>query len=233
MSLAEALGASCNPAFARVALQHLQPKDLQNAATRFGFNASIPFEAELGKSTALIPESKYEFARTAAGFGEVFISPLHAATVMSAIANSGKLLQPKIVKSIHEKDGATLFESTTNELRSVTTGAVATDLLQMMESTTTTGTSRKEFLRSGKPVLGDIPVAGKTGTLRGQNPYGVNNWFIGAAPISNPDIAVAVVVVSPNGTSTRASRIARQIMQFYFNTYVSRPDSIETSSTLS
>jgi peptidoglycan glycosyltransferase len=80
----------------------------------------------------------------------------------------------------------------------------------MMTATTTIGTSRKEF-------LGKVPweVAGKTGTLKGDNPKGLNNWFIGAAPLENPRIAVAVIVINPSQVSSKASHIGRLILERY------------------
>jgi membrane peptidoglycan carboxypeptidase len=88
--------------------------------------------------------------------------------------------------------------------------------MEMMRYTTTMGTSRREFMRGGQPTLGNIEVAGKTGTLSGTNPPGLNNWFVGAAPINNPELAVAVITVDASHSS-KASHLARLVMQRYFN----------------
>ena len=71
-------------------------------------------------------------------------------------------------------------------------------------------------MRGGRPALGEIEVAGKTGTLSGSNPAGLNNWFIGTAPMQNPELAVAVITVDANH-SAKASRLGRLVMQRFFN----------------
>jgi cell division protein FtsI/penicillin-binding protein 2 len=92
-------------------------------------------------------------------------------------------------------------------LQRIVEEATAESLMEMMRNTTTVGTSRREFMRGSTPTLGTIDVAGKTGTLSGENPQGLNNWFIGAAPITNPQIAVAVVTVDPLTTAPRSTRV--------------------------
>jgi hypothetical protein len=94
--------------------------------------------------------------------------------------------------------------------------------MEMMRYTTTVGTSRREFMRGSSPTLGAIDVAGKTGTLTGDNPVGLNNWFIGAAPIQNPKIAVAVITVDPR-SSSKASHLGRLVLQKYFGITPTEP----------
>ena len=77
-------------------------------------------------------------------------------------------------------------------------------------ATTTIGTSRKEF-------LGKVPwdVAAKTGTLKGENPKGLNHWFIGAAPLENPRIAISVIVIDPTQPTSKAAHLGRLILERY------------------
>jgi peptidoglycan glycosyltransferase len=135
---------------------------------------------------------------------------------MSGIANKGILPKPYLVDRIVSPKGEVLYKAQPAALRRLVKSETASKLLQMMEYTTTIGTSRREFVSKNRPILGNIDVAAKTGTLRGDNPEGINNWFIATAPIENPEIAVAVVVVHPSGISSRASNIGRQILQDYF-----------------
>jgi len=215
MTLTEALGKSCNPAFARLALQHLNPSLVHRQARMFGFNSDILFDSPLSESRIVIPQDNdYEFTRTVAGFGAVTISPIHAAAIMSGIANRGLLPRPSVVDRVISYDGRTVYASRPEMLRRMVSPETSDTLLQMMESTTTIGTSRRAF--NGANRLPNISVSGKTGTLRGPNPRGINNWFIGAAPIENPELAVAVVLVDPNHISTRASEIARDIFEYHF-----------------
>jgi len=215
MTLTEALGKSCNPAFARIALQHLNPDLVHRQARMFGFNSDLFFDSPISESRIVIPHNNdYEFSRTVAGFGAVTISPIHAAAMMSGIANKGLLPRPSLVDKVISFDGQPIYSNRPEMLRRMVSSRTADTLLEMMESTTTVGTSRRAF--SGTNRLNNISVSGKTGTLRGPNPRGINNWFIGAGPIENPELSIAVVVVDPNHISTRASEIARHIFDFHF-----------------
>jgi membrane peptidoglycan carboxypeptidase len=210
MTMTEALGKSCNPVFSRVGLKYLNPALFRAETAQFGFNTDLGLQMPLQTSSAHVPNDDYEFGRTAAGFGDIYLSPVHAALIASAIANQGRLLQPSIIDQIISENGDIRYQSEPQVLKQATPPAVARTVLQMMTATTTTGTSRREF-------LGKVPweVAGKTGTLKGDNPQGLNNWFIGAAPLENPRIAVAVVVINPNQVSSKASHLGRLILERY------------------
>ena len=87
--------------------------------------------------------------------------------------------------------------------------------MNMMEYTVITGTSRSEFTKRGARRL-PFRVAAKTGTLSGNSPEGTNHWFVAAAPIENPKLAVAVIVVNPRSGGTKASYLGRQMFEHYF-----------------
>ncbi len=216
MSVGEAMGRSCNPVFGHIGVKYLNGQILSRYARQFGFNRPLEFEAPLPESSAWIPQDNlYELSRTSAGFGEVRVSPIHAAALMSGIANGGMLPRPQIVDTIVSPDGTVIHKQKSEVLQRIVEESTAQSLMEMMRNTTTIGTSRREFMRGSTPTLGQIDVAGKTGTLSGDNPQGLNNWFIGAAPISNPQIAVAVITVDPR-QSSKASHLARLVFQRHF-----------------
>ena len=43
--------------------------------------------------------------------------------------------------------------------------------------------------------MGEVVVSGKTGTLTGEAPPGLYQWFIGVAPADDPRIAIACFVI--------------------------------------
>jgi len=228
MSVGEAMGRSCNPVFGHIGLKYLNGSILSRYATKFGFNQSLDFEAPLPHSAAVIPhDDTYELSRTAAGFGEIKISPVHAAALVSGIANGGLLPRPQLVERIVDSDGRTLEESKPDTIQRIIQPSTAQSLLTMMRHTTTVGTSRREFMRGNKPVLGDIEVAAKTGTLSGTDPVGLNNWFIAAAPINNPELALAVITVDPK-RAAKASHLGRLVFEKYFKV----PPSVDVISQL-
>jgi peptidoglycan glycosyltransferase len=223
MSVGEALGRSCNPVFGHIGVKYLNGQILSRYARQFGFNRSLEFEAPLPESSAWIPqEDMYELSRTSAGFGEVRVSPIHAAAFMSGIANGGMLPRPQIIDTVVSPDGSVIHKQRSEVLQRIVQESTATSLMEMMRNTTTIGTSRREFMRGSRPTLGAIDVAGKTGTLTGDNPQGLNNWFIGAAPISNPQLSVAVITVDPK-RSSKASHLGRLVFQKYFGITPAEP----------
>jgi membrane peptidoglycan carboxypeptidase len=217
MSVAEALGRSCNPVFGQLGVRYLNGSVLQRYARRFGFNRHLQLEAPLTVSNAQIPQhDDFELSRTAAGFGQVSISPVHAATLMAGVANGGLLPRPYLVEQVVSPDGKVLDRAKPDILNRIVQPGTASALLEMMRYTTTIGTSRREFMRGTQPTLGNIEVVGKTGTLKGENPVGLNNWFIGSAPLNNPELALAVITVDAQHAS-KASRLARMVFEKYFN----------------
>jgi peptidoglycan glycosyltransferase len=217
MSVGEALGRSCNPVFGRLGIKHLNGSILARYAQRFGFNRSLNLEVPMPSSSAQIPtDDLFELSRTSAGFGEVRISPVHAAALVAGVANGGLLPRPYLIDRVTDADGVTIEKTQPEALQRIVQPETARSLVEMMRYTTTIGTSRREFMRGGRPALGDIEVAGKTGTLSGSNPPGLNNWFIGAAPLNNPELAVAVITVDAQH-SAKASKLGRIVMQRYFN----------------
>ncbi|WKZ57422.1 MAG: penicillin-binding transpeptidase domain-containing protein [Bdellovibrionota bacterium] len=213
MTLAEALGKSCNPVFGRIALKHLSAPVLQQYARSFGFNQPLRADFQLPASSATIPSSAYELSRTAAGFGKVYMTPIHAVTFMSTVANEGLIPRPHLIDEIYDSKGRQIYKGRTAVVGRAVNPRTASTLLDMMRYTTTVGTSRSEFMRSKYRSGFPVPVAAKTGTLRGTNPKGLNQWFIAAAPISNPKIAVAILVVDPANSSSKPSRMGRQLIE--------------------
>jgi peptidoglycan glycosyltransferase len=217
MSVGEAMGRSCNPVFGHLGIKYLNGSILARYAQKFGFNRPLQLEVPMPSSAAQIPTNDaFELSRTSAGFGEVRISPVHAAALVAGVANGGLLPRPYLIDRITDADGVTLEKTQPEALQRIVQPDTAKTLLEMMRYTTTVGTSRREFMRGGRPALGDIEVAGKTGTLTGSNPPGLNNWFIGAAPMQNPELAVAVITVDA-AHSAKASRLGRLVMQRHFN----------------
>lgn len=210
MSLSEALGKSCNPVFGRVALKYLNQATLMNYTNKFGFNEELPFDMLPPQSEANIPESDYELSRTGAGFGDVHISPLHAAMMMSGIANSGIIPRPYMIEKVVAQNGEIVYQNKPQVLQEVMNKDTAAELLRMMVKTTTMGTSRKYFRNFV------VPVSAKTGTLQGTDPKGLTNWFIASAPSNDPKVAIAIVTVHNGKYMKTSSQLGRMFLEKYF-----------------
>jgi cell division protein FtsI/penicillin-binding protein 2 len=197
-TLSEALSQSTNAVFAKLASRHLDREELTRYARAFGFRDRLA--PGLEPSPADIPADDFERARTAAGFFHVKLSALHGALLAGAVARGGEMPLPG------------------GESRRVMREDTARALGAMLVDTTTHGTARKAFFdRRGRPYLGKVKVAGKTGSLAERDPtFRDYSWFVGYAPAEKPTVAVGVVVENGPRWWTRGHFLAREILQTYF-----------------
>jgi len=216
ITLADAMGKSCNVAFAKVALKWLGSEDLLHYAEIFGFNKALDFELPVQMSQASLENTQESIAKTAAGFGHVTLSPLHGALIASVIGNDGKMIAPRIIDKI-SLDGRDIYNFKAKELDTCISTETADKLKYMMTKTIESGTSRHAFYtRKGRAYLKDITIGGKTGTLEGDNPPGDYSWFVGIAPLEDPEIAVAALVINQPAWQIKASVAAREALLTYF-----------------
>ncbi|WP_245682646.1 penicillin-binding transpeptidase domain-containing protein [Archangium gephyra] len=202
-SLAEAMGKSANVIFAKLTQRYLSPKALKHAAARFHFNRELSFPVPTDVSLAAVPEEdEFRFAQTGAGFGDVYLSPLHGALLASVAANGGVWRDPVLFEP-----GADAQAKPTEQVLSP---EVARDLATLMEATVTKGTARRTFRERGMGVPGAV---GKTGTLADRNPFRDYSWFVGFAPKDNPKVAVAAVIVNEPIWHIRATWLGREAMR--------------------
>jgi peptidoglycan glycosyltransferase len=216
VSLSGALGASVNVVFGKLALRHLDSSTLTRYASAFGFGESLPFDVPVDASAIDVPRERVEFARTAAGFWHMRMSPLHGALIAATIANQGKMMRPYLVDRIVDAAGRPLSRTEPTLHRNVIERRTAELLGRMMRTTVTHGTAKKTFFDDkGNPFLPGIEVAGKTGTLSKERPYRGYTWWIGFAPVDRPKIAVAALVVNSPKWRIKASYVAREALRHY------------------
>lgn len=224
MSLEEAIAKSANSVFGKVAVNYVGSESLFNYMTKFGFCQRIPFDLPVEDSTCDIPRDEYNLARTGAGFGEVYVSPLHMAMIMSAIAASGEMPKPILIERVEDKDGVPLFDAEPSKWRDTVKPETADALLQMMVKTIEMGTSRRTFgSPDSTPLLQDMEVAGKTGSLSGWTPRMHFEWFAGVAPVGDPQLAVAALVVNDNRWKIKGSYVGKEAFNAYFGYPSSTP----------
>ncbi len=216
MTLGLALGKSCNPAFARVALRHLNAQTLSRYAGYFGFNRSVGFDVPLEESSFELPQGDYATARTAAGFQNAKISPLHAALIAASIGNRGVMMRPYIIDRFENE--STAYRAKPTVLGRAVLPSTATEVLGAMESSTTDGTARRQFGRSRNPMVKSMKIASKTGTLSGHDPEGVYHWFVAVAPADNPQIAIAALVINKGRIRVKGTGLGRRFLESYFET---------------
>lgn len=215
-TMADALGYSINAVFAKLADRHIDEARMTQYVSAFGFGQRLPFDLPASPSPFDVPDSRLERARMAAGFWHSQMSPLHGALVASTIANDGQMPYAALVDRIESRSGETLYQHQPRIFRQVLPRQTARLTGEMMTRTVTKGTAKKAFWDSkGRPFLPGIEVAGKTGTLSRYNPHRTYNWWVGYAPVDNPEIAVAALVVNEPKWRIKASYVAKEALRNY------------------
>ncbi|MBI3598974.1 MAG: hypothetical protein HY201_05985 [Nitrospirae bacterium] len=219
-TLADAFAASNNNAFAEVALHYLNIKTLIGYATRFQFNQKIPFELPIQVSQIKTEDSRIGLANLAAGFGDVGLSPLHAALIGSAIANNGAMMTPCLIERVVAASGKAIFECKPKVFATAISAQTAAQLRVMMGLTVTKGTAHKAFKSAWKePALRAIAIGGKTGSLAGDNPPGKVTWFVGMAPLDDPEVVISALIINSGSKvwKVKASNVAKEGFRAYFD----------------
>ncbi len=196
VSFATAFAKSSNCGMARVAVSRLGTERLMRYVNRFGFGARTTRElhAESGgivRSPSQLKE--HDLARVAIGY-TVAVTPLQMVTAMSAVANGGELLRPRIVRAVAQKGTRRSFER--EVVRRAISTQTATRLTALLEEVVADGTA-------GGARIDGYTIAGKTGTARKLNPdnrgYLMEYMasFVGFFPSRNPAVAMIVVIDGP------------------------------------
>ncbi|MFC4700294.1 peptidoglycan D,D-transpeptidase FtsI family protein [Glaciecola siphonariae] len=144
----------------------------------------------IGESSGIFHErnrwSKFELSTLSFGYG-ISVTAAQLARMYATIANGGIKMPLKIIQDMQTND---LPERVISEENAMA-------VLEMMETVTQSGGS------GTKAAVPGYRVAGKTGTSRKAvaGGYGEEyvNIFAGIAPVSNPQIAVVVLINEPGG----------------------------------
>ncbi|MDD2308501.1 MAG: penicillin-binding transpeptidase domain-containing protein [Desulfuromonadaceae bacterium] len=217
MNATYAMGKSINPVYGRVASDIAGKSSVMESVSRFGFNQVLLPGTPAKPSQAGEPGNNHDLRLMGAGLDhDVKISPLHAAVIMSAIANGGKMMIPGLTSSIVDAHGIEKETFAPRELRRLVTPETSASLTRMLSSTVLTGTSRKAFHdRRGRPLL-DVTVAAKTGSIDGTDPKGHYSWFAAFAPIQNPRIALVALVINSDKWKIKASQVGVEALEEFF-----------------
>ncbi len=209
----EAVLSSCNPAFI-VLGERLGAQKLFEYIRAFGFGSKTGIEYP-GESSGLIfrpaQVGPLELATTSFGQG-VSVTPLQQVMAISAIANGGYLLRPRLVKEMREADGQTVRESQREVIRQVISRDTAEKVALIME----------EVVLEGSGVNAGVEgyrIAGKTGTAQKVGPGGVYVpgeyilSFIGFAPVDNPQVLIYVAVDGARRGPQWGSQVSAPLFQ--------------------
>ncbi|HOE58073.1 MAG TPA: penicillin-binding transpeptidase domain-containing protein, partial [Bacillota bacterium] len=147
-----------------------------------------------------------ELANNAFGQG-ISVTPIQLITAVSAIANDGYLMEPRIAKKVIDNEGKTIHEFQSRIVRQVISKETAATMRQMLEYA---------VAPTASSYIPGYKVAGKTGTAqKAEGGIYVSGKFVssfcGFAPANDPKISVLVVIDEPGGAQHFGGVIAAPV----------------------
>ena len=213
VSVLNAFTESSNVGAVKLAMQ-LQPERFLQYVRDFGFLARTDIEcAELSTNRIALPDGG-ERVRISIGesagrlpswdgltasslaFGcAIRGTPLQSLMAVSALANGGILMKPRLVQRIEESDGGRVLHCPPRQVRRVVSPETAAAMVRAMRAAVESGTGRPAALE-------DFDVAGKTGTAKLSlgGAYHKGDYyasFVGFLPAGSPEVAIIVTAERP------------------------------------
>lgn len=205
----QALNNSCNSAFAEISIE-LGKTKLQKTARDLGLTSSFEVDrVPLSKGTADLSQA-VDIDMGWAGIGQYTITanPCMMMTLMGAIANDGRAIEPYYVKSITTPKGFSAYKASTKEADEINLNVSTAEKLQSL--------LRSDVVNYyGDNAFPKLEMCGKTGTAEvGDEETGDNAWFAGFS--QREDFPYAIVVLIEDSSSsarTAAIPVANQVLQ--------------------
>ncbi len=208
-TLRQALENSCNPAFMQLG-KKIGAQTLYKYYSAFGLfektGIALPSEST-GIFHKLNNVRSVELATMS--FGQrITVTPLQLVSAISAIANNGKLMQPRIVKQIINTDSNSTTNIETKEVRKVVSKETSERMLDLMKSVVTDGTGHYA-------QVAGYSVGGKTGTsepISGNEDAGYVASYVAVSPTENPEICLLVALYDPQGKSHQGGQVCGPVV---------------------
>lgn len=204
--LRKAFAKSCNTAFSSIGLS-LDEGVFKTNCESLLFNRELPLELPYSKSAFSLKAGATPAERmmTAIGQGETLVSPMHMAMIVSAVANDGVLMEPKLLERVETYTGESVKSFYPKAYGSLMSSEEAGILKEYMKAVITEGTGSK------LDNMGFF-IAGKTGTAEYSSDKSKSHaWFAGFSDTGEGDIAVCVLVEEAGSGSEYAVPVAKEI----------------------
>ena len=211
LTFTDAIVQSSNVGAIQVALE-VGPRVMDAYSRSFGFGR--PSSPDFGgENPGRVYDAKElndsALASVAVGY-QVGVTPLQMAAAVSAVANGGELIEPRVVGAVTRDGERTAVPR--RVLHRVIGAETAATLTGIMEQVVERGTGREAQVPGYR-------VAGKTGTTQkmvdgsyqGHREYNVS--FVGFVPSRAPELAIVVVVDTPRNDSRYGGTVAAPIFR--------------------
>ncbi len=233
LTIAEALAKSSNVAAIKLGLRVGDPT-MYDYIKRFGFGSRTGIELP-GETNGILRKVERWQPSSIGSIAigqEVGVTPVQMVAAFGALANDGVRIAPHLIREVRDAGGNVVYRAQP-EQRRVISAETAIALRGMLEGVTLNGTAKKA-------QLDGYSAAGKTGTAQKIDPktkaYSATKFvgsFVGFAPVSNPQVAIIVVIDEPAGAyhgGDVAAPVFREVAEQVLPSLGVMPD-IETKST--
>lgn len=194
-TLTNALENSCNPAFMQLSAK-IGTDNLYKYYRLFGFFDKTGIDLP-GEASSIIKNQSdiVNVDRASMSFGQgLSITPLQMITAVSAIANDGTLVKPRIVKSITNSDTGAITTTNIEEVRQVISAETASKVKSMMQSVVEHGSG-------GKAAVTGFTIGGKTGTsenlLKGGDSGSYVASYVAISPVEDTQLVLLLTLYDP------------------------------------
>ena len=215
LSLRDALKYSCNPAFIQLG-KKIGAETLYRYYDAFNFFDDTGFgdifgcgSSEEAQSIFWNEEDVGSVELATMSFGQRFkITPLQMISAVSAVANDGILMRPRIAKEIKNTDTGAITTIEPEKVRQVISKQTSETLLDMLETVVDSGTGRYAQVKG-------YSIAGKTGTSEpdpSDEDAGYVASFAAISPVESPEIVVLVTLYGPQGEYNSGSTVAAPVV---------------------
>ena len=160
LTAGEVLRYSSNIGMVKLAEQ-LAPSDLYATLRGFGFGSptGVRYPSESGGRLRR-PESWSGYTQASLAMGyELSVTPLQVTMAYGALANGGRLMEPRLVREVRRTDGSVVWAPGPRVIRQAVSSATAEQIAGVLTDVVQEGTGQEAG-------LGEFRVAGKTGTAR-------------------------------------------------------------------
>jgi cell division protein FtsI (penicillin-binding protein 3) len=191
--------------------QKLGPQLLGEYVDRFGFGQALAPDFR-GETPGIVwsPDRLDPSALASVSMGyQVGVTPLQMATAVSAIANGGHLVQPRVVRAFI-KDTRRL-EVPHKVLRDAIAPETAATLTAIMEQVVERGTAKAAQI-AGYTIAGKTGTAAKLVNGRYQK-SDYNASFVGFFPSRKPRLTILVVIDSPHGNGYTGGAVSAPVFK--------------------
>ena len=171
-----------------------------------------------------VPWAPGDVANLCIGQGEITVTPLQMAVMTSAVANGGKVLQPRLVTHVDSRQD---FGQAQNHLIPVTTHSdlnLKPSTVKLLHKAMLADVADRDGSGRAAQVPG-LAIGGKTGTAQIMVPTGQFHprtgmrlfrtdhitWFVSFAPVESPRYTVVVMVESGESGGSTCAPIAGAI----------------------